>query len=298
LNQDQYTPLVVLIEGQEWTARSVESVLRPLGCAVFRAYTGQQGLDILRRMIPDLILVDRHLADMTASQVFSSLNDVPTVRSSTPRALISTSPVRREERIAAFEKGAWEILTPPFDPAELTLRFGTWIKAKREVDEAREEGMLDPATGLYNLRGLLRRVNELLSDASRNERYISLLAVGLPADASGVSEGAEAHQISRLVGSALEGVTRLCDAVARVGPSEFIIVAPNTDSLGAEVLAKRLLESAEARDLDLRAGVISSLRERDDAIAPLDFLNEATEALRQAQSAPDGPPVFHKELLN
>jgi diguanylate cyclase (GGDEF)-like protein len=292
-----FTPLVVLIEGQEWTARSLESILSPHGCAVFRAYTGHQGLDILKRLIPDLILVDRHLPDMTAPQVFRRLGDLPTVGASTPKCLISTSPVSREDRLAAFQGGAWEVLTPPFDSAELTIRLNTWVSAKREVDAAREQGMLDPLTGLYNLKGLLRRIDELVSDASRNERHISLLAVGLPQGKT-PEEEMDPDELTRLVGLALGKTTRLSDAVARVGPAEFIIVAPGTDSSGAEVLADRLLALAKTEELPLRAGIFSARRAKREPIAPLDLLNRATEALRRAQSAEDGPPIFSQESMN
>jgi PleD family two-component response regulator len=291
-----FVPIVLLIEDQEWTARSLESILGPNGCAVFKAYTGHQGLDILRRVIPDLILVDCHLPDMTGAQVLHRLKEIPTVWPSTPRVLISTNPVSRDDRMAVLEEGAWDVLTPPFHPAELTLRFNTWIDAKRDVDRARDQGMVDPLTGLYNFNGLLRRIDELVSDASRNERFISLVAVGLPSSGSRLDKDEE--EVTRLVGQALGKVTRLSDAVARVGPSEFVVVAPGTDSTGAGVLADRLVAAGASGDLQLRAGVFSSRRGRDEPITPLDLLNRVTEALRRAQSSPDGPPIFVQEKMN
>jgi hypothetical protein len=38
------SPTVLLIEDQEWTARSIESMLRLANFAVFKTYTGRQGL--------------------------------------------------------------------------------------------------------------------------------------------------------------------------------------------------------------------------------------------------------------
>ncbi len=292
-----FTPLVVLIEGQEWTARSLESVLSPNGYAVFRAYTGHQGLDVLRRLIPDLILVDRHLPDMTAAQVLREVRGIPTVGAATPRGVISTAPVSREDRLVAFQEGAWDILAPPFDPSELTCRFKTWIQAKRDVDSAREQVMLDPLTGLYNLKGLLRRIHEVVSDASRNERHVSLVAVGLPAGKAPFDQP-DPEEVTRIVGLALGRTTRLSDAVARVGPAEFVVVAPGTDGPGAEILANRLLAAAGAEQLPLRAGVFSARRVKQEPIAPLDLLNRATEALRRAQSTPDGPPVLSASRMN
>jgi len=292
-----FVPIVLLIEDQEWTARSLESILGPNGCAVFKAYTGHQGLDILRRVIPDLILVDCHLPDMTGAQVLQQLKEVPTVWPSTPRVLISTNPVSRSERMAVLEEGAWDVLTPPFNPAELTLRFNTWIEAKRDVDRARDQGMVDPLTGLYNFNGLLRRIDELVSDASRYERFISLVAVGLPSSSARGGEGDE-EEVTRVVGQALGKTTRLSDAVARVGPAEFVIVAPGTDGSGAGILADRLLAAATSAELPLRAGVFSSRRGKKEPVTPLDLLNRVTEALRRAQSSPDGPPVYVQDTMN
>jgi diguanylate cyclase (GGDEF)-like protein len=292
-----FVPIVLLIEDQEWTARSLESILGPNGCAVFKAYTGHQGLDILRRVIPDLILVDCHLPDMTGTQVLRQLKEIPTVWPSTPRVLISTNPVSRADRMSVLEEGAWDVLTPPFHPSELTLRFNTWIEAKRDVDRARDQGMVDPLTGLYNFNGLLRRIDELVSDASRNERFISFVAVGLPSSSAPGTDKDE-ERVTRMVGQALGKVTRLSDAVARVGPAEFVVVAPGTDQTGASVLADRLLESVISEQLSLRAGVFSARGAKKDPVTPLDLLNRVTEALRRAQSSPDGPPVYVQEQMN
>jgi diguanylate cyclase (GGDEF)-like protein len=199
--------------------------------------------------------------------------------------------------MAALEEGAWDVLTPPFHPTELTLRFNTWIEAKRDVDRARDQGMVDPLTGFYNFNGLLRRIDELVSDASRSERFVSFVAVGLPSTSARGGDRDE-EDITRLVGQTLGKVTRLSDAVARVGPAEFVIVAPGTDGSGAQVLADRLLSAGNSEEVQLRAGVYSSGRSKTETITPLDLLNRVTEALRRAQSSPDGPPVFVQESLN
>ena len=92
--------------------------------------------------------------------------------------------------------------------------------------------------------------------------------------------------------------TRLSDAVARVGPAEFVIVAPGTDGSGAEVLADRLLDAGMSDELQLRAGVFSARGAKKDPVTPLDLLNRVTEALRRAQSSGDGPPVYVQEMMN
>ncbi|MGD2068884.1 MAG: response regulator [Gemmatimonadota bacterium] len=298
-----FTPLVLLIEDQEWTARSFESILSPHGCGVFKAYTGRQGLEVVQRLIPDLILVDRRLPDMTGIQVLSQLRKVDTVRTSTPRVLISTSPVTSAERMTALEEGAWDILVPPFDSAELILRFDTWIAAKRDADKARDEGLVDPLTGLYNFNGLLRRIDELVSDASRSHRALSVVAFGAPhvadeATSEEADEDEDREGVARNLGKALGHAARLSDAIARIGRDEFVIVAPGTDLKGAETLARRILEVTGAEAMPLRAGIYSAPQAKSEPGISLDLINRATTALRRAQARAEGPPVFTEEMLN
>jgi len=294
--ETSYTPLVLLIEDQEWTARSIESILSPHGYAVFKAYTGRQGLDIVRKMIPDLVLVDLRLPDMKGTDVLTQLAHAPTVFPSTPRILVSTSPISQAERLDALAAGAWDIVRPPLDSQELTLRFGTWARAKRDADEARERGLVDPLTGLYNFNGLLRRIDEVVSDASRNERYISLVMLGPPtADETRVVEALPDDR-ARELGRTLTGTARLSDAIGRVGEGEFVVIAPGTDPGGANRLAERMLEAAGGSEVSLRAGVYTTRRSQREPVASLDLLSRVTAALRRAQSEEDGGGIQTYEM--
>jgi GGDEF domain-containing protein len=171
--------------------------------------------------------------------------------------------------------------------------MGNWARAKRDADLARDNGLVDPLTGLYNFNGLLRRIEEIVSDASRNERYISFVMVGpavvglpIPIDPDGLR-----GEVARNVGRALASTLRLSDAVGRVGETEFVVIAPGTDEEGAAILARRILaalrEEDEGESVALRAGVYSVRRSQLDPVSSLDLLSRATEALRRAQ-AQDG----------
>src|SRR5690606_3902115 len=63
-NAPDFTPLVLLIDDQEWTSRSIESILRPKGHVVLKAYTGQQALELVTKVNPDVVIVDVHLPDI------------------------------------------------------------------------------------------------------------------------------------------------------------------------------------------------------------------------------------------
>ena len=160
-------PLVLIANDQEWSARSLESILGPNGYSVVRAYTGQQALERARTSQPDLIILDAQMPDMHGFEVCRALRSDPRFSATTPIVITTSGPSGRTQRLEAYRAGAWEFLGQPLDGEALLLKLNTFLESKREVDGLREENLLDPGTGLYNMRGLSRRAREIGAEAFR-----------------------------------------------------------------------------------------------------------------------------------
>jgi two-component system, cell cycle response regulator len=284
------TPLVLVINDEEWTTRSIESILKPRGYAVLMAYTARQGLELASKIRPDLLLVDLRLPDMVGTDLCARLRELPTVRPSTPMLLFTSGAMERAERLAAFRAGVWGVLQPPFNPEELLAQMEPFIAAKRDADAAIETSHLDPLTGFYNMRGLLRRVVEITADTARSRRPLACVALG-SAQPDGNGAGASPEFV-RAVGNILLSVTRLSDAVGRMGDDDFVIVAPGTDEEGAARLVERIAQAVdegaeESLDLkglkNLRAGFYAAAGSGPGTVVPEELLRKATESLRRAQ---------------
>ena len=143
-------PIILLVNRQEWTARSVESVLQPAGFAVVKAYTGRQAIDLAVRVRPDLVIVDFKLSDLLGLEVCRTIRELPTVDETTPFIIATASSLSRQERHECFRAGIWDIFSSPFDPVELVGKLKTFLSARRQVEEAWKFTHKDPATGLYN----------------------------------------------------------------------------------------------------------------------------------------------------
>src|ERR1043165_6647026 len=77
-------PLVLIANDQEWSARSLESILGPSGYSVVRAYTGQQALERARATQPDLIILAAQMPDMHGFDVCRALRNDPRFSATTP----------------------------------------------------------------------------------------------------------------------------------------------------------------------------------------------------------------------
>ncbi len=293
-----HPPLVLIANSQEWHARSLESVLGPHGYAVVRAYTGKQALERGRSARPDLVIIDADLPDLSGVEVCRALREDPQISASMPILVTGPGHPTRDQRLAALRAGAWDYLTVPFDGEELQLRLDAFMRAKFEADRAREESLLDEVTGLYNIQGLARRARELGSQAFRHHEPFAcvVLAPYLEGQGAAASEEAMSAAVGHIA-KTLRTSGRVSDAIGRLGPTEFAVVAQGTDGEAAVKLVRRLAEVLEsaAREsgngmphFKVRAGYDAVADYHDAPIEPADMLVRATIAMRMSQNDPSG----------
>src|SRR3954465_11146372 len=273
------TPLVLIANDQEWSARSLESILGPSGYSVVRAYTGQQALERARTTRPDLIILDAQMPDVHGFDVCRQLRSDPRFSATTPIIITTSGPSGRTQRLEAYRAGAWEFLGQPLDGEALLLKLATFLQCKLEVDSLRDESLLDPGTGLYNMRGLARRAQEIGADAFR--RRDALAGVWFspePEQAGSEPPDEEVQRIAEQVGQLFKRTGRSSDAIGRLGHSEFAIIAPATSSEGALRLIQRLGGTIEASPIPVRGGE-RSLKVRAGYCAVADFAESPVDAV-------------------
>jgi two-component system cell cycle response regulator len=288
-----HPPLVVIANSQEWHTRSLESILGPHGYAVLRAYTGRQAIERVLSAQPDVIVVDTDLPDIDGLEVCRQLRADSRISNSTPILITSPGHPSRQKRLAALRAGAWDFLGSTLDGEELPLRLDAYVRAKFDADRAREESLLDQITGLYNIRGLARRARELGSQAFRHhEPFACVVFAPLVDGADGHDEAQLTAAVDRLA-KALRETGRVSDAIGRLGPTEFAVVAQGTDRDGAVRLAERLQRAIEAAQVDgaafrMCAGYDAVDNYHDAPIEPSDMLVRATMAMRLSRSDNNG----------
>jgi PleD family two-component response regulator len=285
----QSAPLVLIANDQEWSARSIESILGPNGYAVVRAYTGTQAIERARSSQPDILILDAQMPDMHGFEVCRALRADPRFSVTTPIVITTSGPSGRTQRLEAYRAGAWEFLGQPLDGEALLLKLATFLQSKQQVDVLREENLLDAGTGLYNMRGLARRAREIGADALRRREALACVVFAPDEDSETESEGLtdELLRMSDQVGGVFRQFGRGSDAIGRLGPTEFGVIAPATGADGAVRLVNRLGAAVEATKIPVRGGE-RSMRVRAGYCAVPDFAEsavDATELLLRATTA-------------
>jgi diguanylate cyclase (GGDEF)-like protein len=279
-------PLVVVAGQHAWLIRSLESILTSNGFTVVTAAAEEFSAGHLPDVRPDLVLLEADPPDVLWGELFAQLFRQPGITPSTPVIATTAEPLTRQKRLDALRAGAWDVFGHPLDAEVLTLKAVAYTRAKMETDEARDRGLVDPETDLYNVRGVLRRIYEEASEATRHRRPLACVVASL--DGGRADAGHEAEQ-ARAAAQAIRRTGRASDVIGRLGPSEFVVIAPGTDAAGAHRLAQRLTagggETREATELPrLRAGYAAVGDLSAAEMEPVDLFVRAVAALRTAQA--------------
>ena len=294
-------PLALIGSDQEWSIRSIESILGPHGYAVLRAYNGKEVLERAQSGQPDVVILDLRLPDQDGRLVCRALRDERIVTPATPILMISSGHPAKGDRLKALEAGAWEVLSLPLDAEEFLLKLSAFVHAKTESDALREEGLVDRSTGFYSVRGLARRAREVGAEAFRRKSALACVVIGVdPVGADGGEAGTDAGALAEaleIVAQAFQGTARSSDVIGRLGRSEFAVIAPATDAEGAMRLAERLDQAVASRQSEpgaristvrLRAGYEGVADLHQTPVEPVDLLVRATAALRQVRNNEEG----------
>lgn len=105
----------------------------------------------------------------------------------------------------------------------------------------------DALTGINNYLGFTNRLDLVLAEAQRGRRFSFLLGDIDHFKKFNDSYGHQAgDQVLRMVAQAMKKAVRAVDFVARYGGEEFVLLLPDTDKDGAEILANRIRERVSA----------------------------------------------------
>jgi two-component system KDP operon response regulator KdpE len=118
---------ILVVDDEERMVRFIRLNLEHDGFEVEEAFNGRQALDKLRQTLPDLIILDVMMPDLSGFEVLRMIresNDVPVI--------MLTAKAEEDDRVNGLELGADDYITKPFSPRELVSRVRAVLR--RTVD--------------------------------------------------------------------------------------------------------------------------------------------------------------------
>ncbi len=124
---------VLLVEDDITTARGVALILKSGNAVVDHAAGGEEALELVRHYDYDIMVLDLMLADMDGYEVVRRMR---LARNHTP-VLVLSGVSRPEAKVKAFGLGADDVMTKPFDKAELLARVQAVVRRSKGFSQPR-----------------------------------------------------------------------------------------------------------------------------------------------------------------
>ncbi len=228
-------PRILAIDDDEVLCRFVASVLHSERMEVQTSTNPLEGLEMIDKFRPDLILLDVMMPALTGFEVCRRIRenrdwqDIPVV--------FLTSKTSAEARTAAFAVGANDFVTKPVLATELITRIRTQLN---EAALKRQVRTRDPETGVLNGDSVMELANLLLV---KHEQYVAPMAVALISindyDQLTLVQGHfSAKQAAKCLGELLQLRFRAEDLRGRWSDRGYVLVVEQCDrKLLADALA-------------------------------------------------------------
>lgn len=232
------------------------------GYSVEVAARGTEALDLCRKKLPDLIVLDIMLPDMDGYAVCRELRT--TTRTGHIPIIFLTQRDERSDRIAGLELGADDYITKPFDIEELKLRVRTAINTHKRLN------LTDPITALPSSRLIEDQLRTLMRIENWTYMQIGVDHLNAFKNAYGFVANDEVLRFTSMLLSELDDeLGTLDDFIGHASSDTFVLItmADNVQPL-VEQLRQRFDEGILAHYgfMDREQGGIS---QPDGSIEPI-----------------------------
>ncbi len=194
------------------------------------------------------------------------------------------------------------------DALRLSIGLGaTWLLAfvaiayaghqRRAMARAIELSRTDPLTGLFNRSQLFVTLEQEVSRTRRSDRGFCVLMIdldGLKAINDDVGH-LRGDEVLRALGRVIGVSIRTVDSAYRYGGDEFVVLLPETDIVGAFVVAEKIRVGAEEVGLSmggaepLTSVSIGLVSHPEDGLSAEELMAAADRAMYQAKSLGQEP---------
>lgn len=289
--------LILIVDDLSTNLQVVGSMIDDAGYATTFATSGKQALERVRNTKPDLILLDLMMPDMDGLQVCHKLKadreyqEIPII--------FLTASHEHEHLLEAFELGAVDYITKPFNKLELLARIKTHLTLKHTTDNLKQAlteleriAQIDPLTQVLNRRSLFDAAEQEFNRACRYGSHFAILLLDLDQfkqinDTYGHLAGDRALVA---LAATIHGMIRTMDLIGRYGGEEFVILLPEMNARQALGMANRLRSAiaelsvpTDTKPLHMTISIGVAVYEPNDATIDSLF-DRADRALHQAKA--------------
>ena len=168
-------PSILIVDDEEVIRESLFDVLKKRGYEVFLGSSGKETLEILRKNIIDLILLDIRLPDVDGIEILKKVKEFD----NEILVIMMTAYADIQTAVAAMKSGAYHYINKPFELDELKLLIEKGLETKRLINEVRrlhrQHGDQSQNYHIHGTSPHIQYVRELIGMISKTQKTSVLI---------------------------------------------------------------------------------------------------------------------------
>ncbi len=240
---------ILIADDDESLVMELCQVLQSDTVQVNGTYSGTQALALIFNDLPDLVVLDMVMPDLTGYEVHQTLKIHPETENLRVLFMVRDPENHRESAIKRRKK--YEFIRTPCDPAELKNKVesmsggsvsGTGNRDLQAGDLSKAPR--DKITGLYSCSYLHNRLGEEVERARLHEYPLSLITAGVTRSESFLHcEEGITNSLANEVAESIKVLSRVIDLPCYEGDLRYSIILPRTEKSAALLFAQKLKNS-------------------------------------------------------
>ena len=292
VNPDQNgTPTVLLIDDSEFVHRLLDARLRSESIILKSAEDGKRGIEMAIEQLPALILLDLDMPVMDGFETLRLLKEETRTRDIP--VIVLSGMNSSQDKVAAFDLGAIDFVTKPFELTELRARVRSSLKMYALLQMLAQKAQIDGLSELFNRQYFDDRLKTEYDRAIRHGQALSIAMIDIDNfksinDTYGHPAG---DSVISGVAKLMNRTTRSIDIACRYGGEEFALIMPETDPQQAYQLCERIRQECElahwsrhpARSITISIGVVGAADGEPFNLTPEAWVEAADRNLYDAK---------------
>jgi diguanylate cyclase (GGDEF)-like protein len=292
-DQHDSVPVVLLVDDSQFVHRLLDARLRSEAISLLEARDGKAGLEKAIKEVPALILLDLDMPVMDGFETLRELKENPITRDIP--VIVLSGMNSSQDKVAAFDLGAIDFVTKPFELTELRARVRSSLKMSALLQMLSQKAQIDGLSGLFNRTFFDERFQEEYDRAMRHSQPLSVALIDLDHfksinDTYGHPAG---DMVITGVAKIIQHESRSIDIACRYGGEEFVLIMPETDTEQAHTLCQRIRQRCEvtkwarhpSRAVTLSVGLVGTVDSSTAKCTPSSWLEMVDKNLYQAKKS-------------
>ena len=256
---------ILIVEDEKITRRLIGNMLTKEGYKVVAVDNGVKALEQLKKTFFQIVISDWMMPGLDGLDLCRAIREKEW--DGYVFIIILTHKDSKDDIVSGLEAGADDYLTKPFNHEELIARINAGVRIinlekslKSANKKIRVLSITDPLTGCFNRSYLNERLTLELTRARRYRHPLSVIICDI--DHFKKINDNYGHQtgdavLKEFAAIMMASIRDKIDWMVRYGGEEFLIILPETDTSGTQILAERLREKITEKTFNIAGHAIS-----------------------------------------